>query len=77
MRTAKNKKKRKGDYAVLNAAVAIYWPTMKQWYTGTITYVDPEDESLTVTYDDGEELTYKPNFEGWRWKIVKHASKKK
>ena len=52
---------------------------MKQWYTGTITYVDPEDESLTVTYDDGEgeELTYKPNFEGWRWKIVKHAPKKK
>ena len=30
--------------------VKIYWKTMKDWYQGTITHVDPEDEALTVTY---------------------------
>ena len=50
--------------------VSIYWPSMKEWYFGTITHVDPEDEALTVTYDDGEEFTYEPNFKGWRWKLL-------
>ena len=71
-----SKKKKKGDYAVLGASVALYWKTMKQWYTGTITHVDPEDEALAVTFDDGDELTYPPNFQGWRWKIVKKAPEK-
>ena len=66
----KKPKKLKGDRAVLGARVKIYWKTMKDWYPGTITHVDPEDEALTVTYDDGEELTYPPNFNGWRWKIL-------
>ena len=38
--------------------------------------MDPEDEALTVTYDDGEEFTYKPNFAGWRWKIIKKSDRK-
>ena len=71
-KATKNKKQRKlkGDLAVLGARVSIYWPSMKTWYEGQITHVDPKDEALTVTYDDGEELTYGPNFEGWRWKLV-------
>ena len=54
----------KADRAVLGARVSIYWPSMKERYFGTITHVDPEDEALTVTYDDGEEFTYEPNFKG-------------
>ena len=66
----KKPKKLKNDRAVLGARVKIYWKTMKEWYSGTITHVDPEDEALTVTYDDGEELTYPPNFKGWRWRLL-------
>ena len=66
----KKPKKLKNDRAVLGARVKIYWKTMKEWYSGTITHVDPEDEALTVTYDDGEELTYPPNFTGWRWRLL-------
>ena len=69
----KTKRKLKADRAVLGARVSIYWPSMKEWYFGTITHVDPEDEALTVTYEDGEELTYPPNFKGWKWKVIEDA----
>ena len=59
-----------GDAAVLGAQVKVYWPAMRRWYKGMITHVDPEDLALTVTYADGDELTYPPDFKGYKWKLV-------
>ena len=73
-KTKKSKRKKlKADRAILQAKVSLYWPGMKEWYDGIITHVDPEDEALTVTYEDGEELTYPPNFKGWKWKVIEDA----
>ena len=41
---------------------------MKEWFNGTISYIDPDDGSITVQYDDGDELTYPADFKGYSWK---------
>ena len=55
----------------LGQKVSIYWPEMKKWYKGKITHVDPDTLDPTVTYEDGEELTYPPDFQGWKIKTCK------
>ena len=42
---------------------------MKEWFSGRITFIDPDDGSITVKYDDGDELTYPPDFKGYTWKL--------
>ena len=70
-KTKKKKKTKlsKRDQAVAGARVSIYWVAMKEWFDGNITYVDPSDGSITVKYDDGDELTYPSGFKGYTWKL--------
>ena len=54
---------------VTGARVHVYWVAMKEWFNGTISYIDPDDGSITVQYDDGDALTYPANFKGYSWKL--------
>ena len=63
------KKLAKKDKAVVGARVHVYWVAMKEWFNGTITFVDPGDGSTTVKFDDGDELTYPAGFQGFTWKL--------